>query len=82
MNLATHIQTGTPKADGRYVVFIRCQAAAARDWVEPIIMTWHSECWNTSFIPKHGIIGWLGPLPVLKVTDIEATAPAPPEFDL
>jgi hypothetical protein len=73
------IQTGKPKLDGRYVVLVRCTAQAARDWVEPLIMTWHSGRWHTSNLSAK-IVGWLGPIPVMKVADI----PEEPvqEFDL
>lgn len=70
MNLATEIKTGTPQAEGRYVAFVRCQVAAAREWVEPIVMAWHGGRWHTSMISQRRIIGWLGPLPVLKVDDL------------
>lgn len=72
---AADIRTGAPKADGRYVVFIQCAAAQARDWVEPVIMPWASGKWHTTFL-KPKIIGWLGPIPVMKVVDIAQ------EFDL
>lgn len=71
MTLATMVQHGTPKAEGRYVVFVRCQAGAASDWVEPLIMAWSGGRWHTTFIGDRRILGWLGPLPVLKVTDID-----------
>ncbi|MBA3831635.1 MAG: hypothetical protein H0X34_07040 [Chthoniobacterales bacterium] len=77
---ATDIKTGSPKIDGRYVAFVRCQAVQAKDWVEPIIMTWHSSRWHTTYIANRQIIGWLGPIPVMKADDIEAKAPV--EFDL
>ncbi len=70
------IRTGKPKVEGRYVVFIQCAAVQARDWVEPIILTWASDRWHTAYA-AHKIIGWLGPIPVMKVADI-----APVEFDL
>ena len=70
---AGKVQRGTPTADGRYVVFVRCQAASARDWVEPLIMTWANGRWHTSFLPVTRIIGWIGPLPALKVSDIDGT---------
>lgn len=70
MNLASEIKTGTPQVEGRYVAFVRCQASQAREWVEPIIMTWHGGHWHTTFIAQRRVIGWIGPLPVLKVEDI------------
>jgi len=72
--------TGDPIIDGRYVAFIRCEASQAKAWVEPVIMTWHDRRWHSTFIPQRRVIGWLGPLPVLKVEDIEVAAP--PAFDL
>lgn len=71
--LSTLVQTGTPTVEARYVAFVRCSAAQARDWVEPLIMTWHGGRWHTTFINQRRIIGWLGPLPVLKVADIDGT---------
>lgn len=73
---AADIKAGKPSAEGRYVVFIQCEVAAARDWVEPVIMTWAGGKWHTTFL-KPKIIGWLGPIPVMKVADIEPT----PKFD-
>lgn len=35
------IETGTPPADGRYVVFVRCEARQVNEWAEPIIAAWH-----------------------------------------
>jgi len=86
------IERGAPKLDGRYVVFIQCNAMAARDWVEPVVMTWSAGKWHTEFL-KRKIIGWLGPLPVLKVDAIEEkrgeetqfpddVPPAATEYDL
>lgn len=66
------IQTGSPKLDGRYVAFIQCDAAQAREWVEPVIMTYSNGKWHTTFL-KNKIVGWLGPIPPMKVADIEAT---------
>lgn len=66
------IQTGNPKAEGRYVAFIRCQAAAAADWIEPALMTWSGGRWHSSFLPQRAVLGWIGPLPVLKVSDLQS----------
>lgn len=73
-------QTGNPKTDGRYVVFCRCKAMSARDWVEPILLAWSNGAWVSSFVNLSGIIGWIGPLPVLKVDEIQK--PAAIEYDL
>lgn len=78
MNLATLVENGTPKHEGRYVAFLQCQAVQAQDWVEPIIMAWHGGRWHTTFIANRRIIGWIGPLPVLKVKDLDE----PQVFDL
>ena len=78
---ASDVKSGHPVAEGRYVVFVRCQAAQARDWVEPIIMTWANDRWHSTFIGDRRILGWLGPLPVLKADDI-ADEPAPEVYDL
>jgi len=73
-----NIQTGAPRIDGRYVVFVQCTASQARDWVEPVIMVWASGRWHTTFA-KPNIRGWLGPIPVMKVVDI---GPSNTEYDL
>jgi hypothetical protein len=75
---AADIRTGKPGVDGRYVVFVQCAAVQARDWVEPVIMTWAGERWHTTFA-KPNIRGWLGPIPVMKVADIETPTK---EYDL
>lgn len=77
MNLATMVQSGKPQTDGRYVVFVQCDVAAAKAWVEPLIMAWSGERWHTTYIANRRILGWIGPLPVLKVDDL-----ALPVFDL
>lgn len=69
-------KTGEPQAEGRYVAFIRCQAQGANEWVEPVIMTWQGGKWHTG-MGQRRIVGWLGPLPVMKAMDIEV-----PEYDL
>lgn len=71
---AAQIKSGKPQVDGRYVAFVQCQAAAARDWIEPLIVTWANDRWHTSFIPVSRILGWMGPIPVLKVADLAEQA--------
>lgn len=71
---ALSINTGAPKADGRYVAFIRCQAAQVRDFVEPIIMVWHGGKWQSTFMPRANVVAWCGPIPVMKISDIAASA--------
>lgn len=73
-------QIGNPSAEGRYVVFIRCEAPQAKAWVEPVIMPWHGGRWHSTFVSPRKVLGWIGPLPVLKVEDIEANVPQ--DFDL
>lgn len=74
--MSLEISTGSPKVEGRYVVFIQCDPAGAREWVEPVIMTWSSSKWHTTFL-KRKICGWIGPLPVMKVSAFPQ-----PEYDL
>lgn len=64
------IRTGDPVVEARYVAFIRCEASQGKAWVEPIIMVWATGRWHSSFIPQRRVLGWIGPLPVLKVADI------------
>lgn len=64
------INTGKPMIEGRYVAFVRCEAAQAQAWVEPIIMTWAGEHWHTTFIGQRRVLGWIGPLPVMKAIDL------------
>lgn len=71
-------ETGKPPKEGRYVAFVRCEAMAAKAWVEPIIVTWCGGRWQSSLIAQRRVLGWIGPLPVLKVDDLDF----PPAFDL
>lgn len=68
-------RTGEPSADGRYVVFAPCASAQVRDWLEPHIAVWHGGRWHSSERARD-IRGWIGPLPLLKVSDL------PREYDL
>ena len=69
---ASDIQHGNPQIEGRYVVFVQCQAAQAKAWVEPTIMTWAGDRWHSTFIAQRNVLGWIGPLPVMKVADLKA----------
>lgn len=73
------IKTGNPKVEGRYLTFLRCQAPQARHWVEPVILTWSGDRWHTSFIAQNSVLGWIGPIPVMKADDLEKPKM---EFDL
>lgn len=75
------VETGKPKIEGRYVVFIPCASSQVRDWVEPIIMVWHGGRWQSTFMPQANVVAWCGPIPVMKAGDIEAKAPVQ-EYDL
>lgn len=68
------ISTGNPTADGRYVVFTRCQAATAREYCEPIIVTWAGGKWHFG----RRVYGWIGPLPICRALDLVE----PREYDL
>lgn len=57
------IQTGTPPADGRYVVWMPCAARQVREWCEPSIQTWQGGRWHHAE-PVHC---WIGPLPVVNM---------------
>lgn len=61
------IHTGQPVAEGCYVAFVRCEAASAREWCEPILATWHGERWHLGSRP---VYGWIGPLPIAKALDL------------
>jgi hypothetical protein len=72
---------GRPHRDGEYVAYI--QDRTQPEWMRPIILCWHEDCW---YYPKSNndfpgrVFGWLGPLPVGRLDD-----PHPPvmqEFDL
>jgi len=73
---AANIKTGNPKIEGRYVALVQITAHQASEWVEPVILTWASGRWHTW---HRGIVGWIGPIPVMKVADIVVP---PAEFDL
>lgn len=69
MNIPAHeIQLGTPKVDGRYVVFFQCESHQAAEWVEPVIMTYAGNRWH---LQGRKVLGWIGPLPVMKVADLD-----------
>lgn len=69
-----------PVAEGRYVVFVPCLKAAPNGlFVEPTIATWHGNKWHIA--EKRPVVGWLGPLPVLKNSDFFQPI-AKPEYDL
>lgn len=81
--IADLINTGNPIIDARYVALIRCEASQAGDWVEPVIMAWAGGKWHTTFIPRRKVLGWIGPLPVLKVDDMPHDIGIPiVEYDL
>jgi hypothetical protein len=59
---------GNPIFDARYVVFVALEKAAPLGhFVEPLIAAWANGKWHTTDPRK--VLGWIGPLPVLKVTD-------------
>lgn len=60
------IQTGTPPKDGRYVGFRRCDSYQAKDWCEPVIVTWEDQRWHCAF----HIFGWIGPIPLAPWKDL------------
>jgi len=71
------IQTGQPLVEGRYVVFMQCQSHQVRDYVEPHVASWHDGRWNA----RHDVLGWIGPLPVLRVHELAELAEIQ-EYDL
>lgn len=73
-------QTGKPFQDGRYVVWV--ETADSAGWLQPFITLWHDGEWRyrESTAKFHGakIHAWAGPIPPLKVSEVQQEA----EYDL
>lgn len=59
---------GNPLFDARYVVFVPLfKEAPNGHYVEPQIAAWSGNKWHMA--DSRPVLGWIGPLPVLKVSD-------------
>jgi hypothetical protein len=59
-------QIGEPTIEGRYVIFTPCEAASAREYLEPYFATWHGGKWHWA----DPVWCWIGPLPVIHGGEI------------
>jgi len=57
------VKTGQPVAEGRYIGFKRIKPTP--EWCEPYLVTWAGGKWHGD-----APLGWIGPLPVVRVVDL------------
>lgn len=60
------IETGEPRSDGRYVVFVKRELS---DYVEPLVADRLHGRWL--WIPD--VLGWIGPFPTMTVDNFKRT---------
>lgn len=60
-----NLETGNPKFDGRYVVYVE----GVLGWLEPKIVMWSKNRWHflhsTEAYPDP-VFSWIGPLPIMS----------------